>query len=131
MAPRGSSCVVRSLEDPLYGPVLSIGLSGDASDLLGDVAFGIPPLTDVDVADLVRAPRAAPRLFGYRGLPPLDVAALEDVVARVAVLSDALPEIRHLELNPVVVGEHGVTVLAARVTLARAHRADARRRLQG
>lgn len=131
MAPRGSSCVVRSLEDPLYGPVISVGLAGDASDLLGDVAYGIPPLTDVDVADLVRAPRAAPRLFGYRGLPPLDVAALEDVVARVAVLSDAVPEIRHLELNPVVVGEHGVTVLAARVTLARAHRADARRRLQG
>ncbi|MBT0994890.1 GNAT family N-acetyltransferase [Cellulomonas sp. DKR-3] len=131
MAPRGSSCVVRSLEDPLYGPVISVGLSGDASDLLGDVAYGIPPLTDVDVADLVRSPRAAPRLFGYRGLPPLDVAALEDVVARVAVLSDAVPEIRHLELNPVVVGERGATVLAARVTLARAHRADARRRLPG
>ncbi|CAM5779830.1 bifunctional acetate--CoA ligase family protein/GNAT family N-acetyltransferase [Cellulomonas persica] len=77
MAPRGSSCVVRSVEDPLYGPVISVGLAGDASDLLGNVAYGIPPLTDVDVADLVRAPRAAPRLFGYRGLPPLDVAALE------------------------------------------------------
>ncbi|MCR6690251.1 GNAT family N-acetyltransferase [Cellulomonas sp.] len=130
MAPRGSSCVVRSIEDPLYGPVLSLGLSGDASDLLGDVAYGIPPLTDADVADLVRAPRAAPRLFGYRGLPPLDVAALEDVVARVAVLGDALPEVRSLELNPVVVAERGATVLSARVDLARASRADATRRLQ-
>ncbi|GEA85212.1 bifunctional acetate--CoA ligase family protein/GNAT family N-acetyltransferase [Cellulomonas gelida] len=130
MAPRGSSCVVRSVEDPLYGPVISVGLAGDASDLLGDVAYGIPPLTDVDVADLVRAPRAAPRLFGYRGLPPLDVAALEDVVARVAVLSDALPEIRTLELNPVVVAEHGAVALAARITLAHADRADATRRLQ-
>ena len=130
MAPRGSSCVVRSVEDPLYGPVISIGLAGDASDLLGDVAYGIPPLTDVDVADLVRAPRAAPRLFGYRGLPPLDVAALEDVVARVAVLSDALPEVRSLELNPVVVAERGAVALAARVTLAHADRADVTRRLQ-
>jgi len=130
MAPRGSSCVVRSVEDPLYGPVLSLGLAGDASDLLGDVSYGIPPLTDVDVAELVRAPRAAPRLFGYRGLPPLDVTALEDVVARVAVLADALPEIRSLELNPVVVAEHGAVALAARVTLARADRADATRRLQ-
>ncbi|UJP39194.1 GNAT family N-acetyltransferase [Cellulomonas palmilytica] len=130
MAPRGSSCVLRTVEDPLYGPVLSLGMSGDASDLLGDVSYGIPPLTDVDVADLVRAPRAAPRLFGYRGLPPLDVAALEDVVARVAVLSDALPEIRGLELNPVVVAERGAVALAARATLAHADRADTTRRLQ-
>ncbi|GEA80678.1 GNAT family N-acetyltransferase [Cellulomonas uda] len=130
MAPRGSSCVLRTVEDPLYGPVLSLGMSGDASDLLGDVSYGIPPLTDVDVADLVRAPRAAPRLFGYRGLPPLDVAALEDVVARVAVLSDALPELRSLELNPVVVAERGAVALAARATLAHADRADATRRLQ-
>ena len=69
MAPHGSACVVRSVEDPLFGPIISFGLSGDASDLLGDVAYGVPPLTDVDVAELVRTARAAPRLFGYRGLP--------------------------------------------------------------
>src|SRR4029079_9785449 len=86
MAPRGSACIVRTVEDPLFGPIVSFGLSGDASDLLGDVAYGVPPLKDVDVAELVRTPRAAPRLFGYRGLPALDVAALEDVIARVAVL---------------------------------------------
>ena len=106
MAPRGSACVVRTVEDPLFGPIVSFGLAGDASDLLGDVAYGVPPLTDVDVAELVRVRRAAaPRLFGYRGLPALDVAALEDVVARVAVLCDDLPELRSLELNPVVVAE--------------------------
>ncbi|MFC0714959.1 bifunctional acetate--CoA ligase family protein/GNAT family N-acetyltransferase [Cellulomonas biazotea] len=130
MAPHGSACVVRSSEDPLFGPIISFGLSGDASDLLGDVAYGVPPLTDVDVAELVRSARAAPRLFGYRGLPPLDVAALEDVIARVAVLADDLPELRSLELNPVVVSERGAVVLGARATLAHADRADATRRLQ-
>ncbi|GEL93786.1 bifunctional acetate--CoA ligase family protein/GNAT family N-acetyltransferase [Cellulomonas composti] len=130
MAARGSSCVVRSAEDPLFGPLVSFGLSGDASDLLGDVAYGVPPLTDVDVAELVRSARSAPRLFGYRGLPALDVEALEDVVARIAVLSDDVPEIRSLELNPVVVAERGATILSARVSLARADRADTTRRLQ-
>ena len=86
-----SACVVRSVEDPLFGPIISFGLAGDASDLLGDVAYGVPPLTDVDVSELVRTARAAPRLFGYRGLPALDVAALEDLIARVAVLADDLP----------------------------------------
>ncbi|KRD44936.1 GCN5 family acetyltransferase [Cellulomonas sp. Root930] len=129
MAPHGSACVVRSVEDPLFGPIISFGLAGDASDLLGDIAYGVPPLTDVDVAELVRTARAAPRLFGYRGLPALDVAALEDLIARVAVLADDLPELRSLELNPVVVSEHGAVVLGARVAVSRADRADATRRL--
>jgi acyl-CoA synthetase (NDP forming) len=129
MAPLGIPCVVRSAEDPLFGPLISFGLSGDASDLLGDVAYGVPPLTDVDVADLVRAARAAPRLFGYRGLPARDVAALEDVIARVALLADDLPELRSLELNPVTVAEHGAHVLGARATLAPADRVDVARRL--
>ena len=128
-APHGSACVVRSVEDPLFGPIISFGLAGDASDLLGDVAYGVPPLTDVDVAELIRSARAAPRLFGYRGLPALDVAALEDLVARVSVLADDLPELRSLELNPVVVSEHGAVVLGARVAVSRADRADATRRL--
>ncbi|WP_448060281.1 bifunctional acetate--CoA ligase family protein/GNAT family N-acetyltransferase [Cellulomonas hominis] len=128
MAPHGAACVVRSTEDPLFGPVISFGLAGDTSDLLGDVAYGVPPLTDVDVAELVRSARAAPRLFGYRGLPPLDVPALEDVIARVSVLADDLPELRHLELNPVVVAEHGAVVLGARAQVAPATRADASRR---
>ncbi|WP_421741247.1 GNAT family N-acetyltransferase [Cellulomonas sp.] len=129
MAPHGSACVVRSVEDPLFGPIISFGLAGDASDLLGDIAYGVPPLTDVDVAELVRTARAAPRLFGYRGLPALDVAALEDLIARVSVLADDLPELRSLELNPVVVSEHGAVVLGARVAVSRADRADATRRL--
>jgi acyl-CoA synthetase (NDP forming) len=129
MAPVGVACVVRSVEDPLFGPIISFGLSGDASDLLGDVAYGVPPLTDVDVAELVRSARAAPRLFGYRGLPALDVGALEELIARVAVLADDLPELRSLELNPVVVSERGAVVLGARASVARADRADATRRL--
>lgn len=129
MAPHGVACVIRSAEDPLFGPVLGFGLGGDTTDLLGDVAWAVPPLTDVDVSDMVRAPRSAPRLFGYRGVPPLDVAALEEVLARAAVLADQLPELLHLELNPVVVAEHGAYVLGAtaRVGVA-ATRADGPRR---
>lgn len=128
MAPSGAACVVRTTEDPRFGPVVSFGLAGDAVDLLGDISYGVAPLTDADVRDMVRAVRAAPRLFGYRGLPALDVTALEDVLARVAVLTDDLPEVHALELHPVVVAEHGAAVLAARVELAAAGRADSGRR---
>ncbi|QTE28346.1 bifunctional acetate--CoA ligase family protein/GNAT family N-acetyltransferase [Pengzhenrongella sicca] len=128
MAPAGVACVVRSVEDPLFGPVVSFGLAGDAVDLLDDVSHGIPPLTEVDLADLVRSIRAAPRLFGYRGLPPADVGALEDVIARVSVLAVDLPELRSLELHPIVVAEHGAAVLWARVLLEEANRSDEARR---
>lgn len=129
MAPHGVATVIRSSEDPLFGPVLGFGLGGDTTDLLGDVAYAVPPLTDVDVADVVRAPRSAPRLFGYRGVPPLDVAALEDVLARVSVLADNLPELHALELNPVVVAEDGAYVLGATARVGTASRADGPRRV--
>jgi acyl-CoA synthetase (NDP forming)/RimJ/RimL family protein N-acetyltransferase len=119
MAPLGVACVVRSVEDPLFGPVVEFGVGGPPTDLLGDVARRSPPLREADVADLVRGVRAAPLLFGYRGVEPVDVGALEDVVARVSVLADQLPEVAELELNPVVASPQGVTVLGARVRLAR------------
>jgi acyl-CoA synthetase (NDP forming)/RimJ/RimL family protein N-acetyltransferase len=129
MAPPGVACTIRTVEDPLFGPVVSFGLSGDASELLGDVAHRIPPLTDVDISDLVRSIRAAPKLFGHHGAAPADVPALEDLLGRVAALADELPELAELELNPVVVSTQGLAVLGAVVRLARpAERSDTARR---
>ena len=129
MAPPGVGCLIRTVEDPLFGPVVSFAVGGDAADLLGDLAHRIPPLTEVDVADLVRSVRAAPKLFGYRGARPADVPALEELLARVSCLADDLPELAALELNPVSVAESGLAVLAGTARLAPAiGRADAGRR---
>jgi acyl-CoA synthetase (NDP forming)/GNAT superfamily N-acetyltransferase len=129
MAPRGVACVVRTHEDELYGPVVSYGLAGDAVELLGDVAYRIPPLTDADVRDMVRSVRAAPRLLGHAGAPALDVGALEDLLARVAALADDQPALARLTLNPVVVGEEGARVLGARADVAPPGRPAAARRV--
>ncbi|WP_413449858.1 GNAT family N-acetyltransferase [Georgenia phoenicis] len=129
MAPPGVACVVRGTEDELYGPVVSFGLGGDAVELLDDVSYRIPPLTDVDVAQMVRAVKASPRLFGHRGLPVMDVKALENVVARVSVLVDDLPEVRQILLNPVLVGRRGAALLSAVVEVSPPGRADSGRRV--
>jgi acyl-CoA synthetase (NDP forming)/RimJ/RimL family protein N-acetyltransferase len=113
------ACVVTTMEDPLFGPVLSFGLAGVATDLLGDWAYRIPPLTDRDVHELVRSVRAAPLLFGHNGAPAVDVVALEDLLARVGQLADDLPEVADLRLDPVLVGVKGVIVLGAQVLLSR------------
>ncbi len=118
MSPPGVAVVLASTEDPLFGPVISFGIGGVATELLGDTAFRIPPLTDLDVAELIRSVRASPLLFGHRGAEPVDVAALEDLIARVSRLADDLPEIAALELNPVVVGADALSVLHAAVRLA-------------
>jgi acyl-CoA synthetase (NDP forming)/RimJ/RimL family protein N-acetyltransferase len=128
MAAPGIACMLRTTEDPLFGPVVSFGIAGAASELLDDVAHRIPPLTDQDVGDLVTSIRAAPLLYGHRGAEPLDVDALQDVIARVAQLADDLPEVADLEVTPVLVGEFGAAVLDVAVELSLAARSDADRR---
>ncbi|HLS49529.1 MAG TPA: acetate--CoA ligase family protein, partial [Actinomycetaceae bacterium] len=128
MVPPGVACVVTGAEDDLYGPVLAFGLGGDAVELLGDLAYRIPPLYHQDVAGMIRSVKAAPRLFGHRGLPVLDSQALEDVVARLAQLTDDLAEISRVTLNPVLVARRGARVLSATIEVAVPWRTDTSRR---
>ncbi|AYY13505.1 GNAT family N-acetyltransferase [Actinobacteria bacterium YIM 96077] len=119
MAPGGVPVGVWAREDAMFGPVLSFGVSGLATELLDDRAYRIPPLTDVDAAEMVRAVKAAPLLFGYRGGMMVDVTAVEDLLHRVSRMSDDLPELELLELDPVLVGEQGLSVVNATARLAR------------
>ncbi|MFG2474491.1 GNAT family N-acetyltransferase [Streptomyces fagopyri] len=120
MAPRGVDTVVRAVIDPAAGAVLSFGLAGAASELLGDTAHRLIPVTDRDATSLVRSIRTAPLLFGWRGSAPVDTAALEEVMLRVSRLVDDHPEVVGVSLEPVVVAPHGLSVLGATVRLARA-----------
>jgi acyl-CoA synthetase (NDP forming) len=112
-APAGVPLAVRGLEDPLFGPVVSFGMSGWVSDLLGDNVFRIPPLARRDAAEMVREIRAAPLLLGYRGSEPVEMTAVEDLVLRVARIKNDLPEVRLLDLSLVMAGPHGASVLSA------------------
>jgi acyl-CoA synthetase (NDP forming) len=118
MAPRGVDTVVRAGVDPAAGAVLSFGLAGPPSELLGDLAHRLVPATDRDVAELVRSIKGAPMLFGWRGAEPVDTGALEELLLRVSLLADDLPEVVEVVLDPVVVGPRGVSVLSASVRLA-------------
>ncbi|GAA2068523.1 bifunctional GNAT family N-acetyltransferase/acetate--CoA ligase family protein [Aeromicrobium halocynthiae] len=101
-------------EDALFGPLVSFGLTGAPSELLGDRSYGIPPLTDTDAAAMVSGLRSAPLLYGYRGSDPVDVAAIQDLILRLAAMKDDLPEIAELDLEPVLVSDTSMTVLSAR-----------------
>src|SRR5690625_461685 len=130
MAPAGVPMVVRSVEDPSLGPVVSLSVAGDATDLLDDIAYAIPPFSERAAARLVDAPATSVKLRGTRGLPPADREALADLVVRVWLLAEDLPETATLELYPVLVAQRGLSVVGARVRLAQApNRTDGDRRV--
>jgi len=116
MAPPGVACVVEVVDDPAFGPVVGFGLGGLATELLGDRVWRAAPLSDIDAAALVREPRAAALLHGYLGTPPVDVAALVDLLLRVGEMVDEYPEIKRLQLNPVLAHADGLSVLHADVS---------------
>ncbi|UUU39578.1 bifunctional GNAT family N-acetyltransferase/acetate--CoA ligase family protein [Streptomyces sp. NBC_00162] len=118
MVPRGVDTVVRSVIDAAAGAVLSFGLAGVASELLGDIAHRLVPATDRDAAGLIRSIRTAPLLFGWRGSDPVDTPALEELLLRLSRLVDDHPEVIGVSLEPVVVATEGLSVLSATVRVA-------------
>ena len=97
------------------GQVLSFGVGGPLTELLGDRSFLIPPLADHDAQDMVREIKASPLLFGYRGSEIVDVEQIERLVRQVAELQHDLPQVRALQLPLVLAGADGTTVLGANV----------------
>ena len=109
----GVPVAIRSIEDPLFGPVVSFGIAGPLTELLADKAFRIPPLGERDAAAMVREIKSSPMLFGYRGSEVVDVAEIERLIQRVAQLQNDLPQVSALELSLVLAGADGATVLTA------------------
>jgi acyl-CoA synthetase (NDP forming)/RimJ/RimL family protein N-acetyltransferase len=118
MATTGVPVAVRATEDALFGPVVSFGVSGVTTELLGDRSYRIPPLTDVDADEMIREVKAAPLLLGYRGGVLADLHAVADLLHRVSKLADDLPELTDLDLDPILVATKGLAVVnaAARIS---------------
>jgi acyl-CoA synthetase (NDP forming)/RimJ/RimL family protein N-acetyltransferase len=118
MAPPGVALIITSREDAAFGPIISLGLDGIPSELLGDTVYRVPPLTTVDAAEMVRELKAAPTLFGRHGAPGVDIPGIEDLLHRVAQLSDAIPQLASVTLRPCVASVSSISVLGARVFIA-------------
>lgn len=120
MIQRGVELMIGVAEDQLFGPLIAFGLGGIHVEILGDVQFRVTPLTDQDAHEMVREIRGYRLLEGYRGHPPADVKAIEDVLLRVSRMVEDFPEIRELDLNPIFglpPGE-GCAVADARIRVA-------------
>jgi acyl-CoA synthetase (NDP forming)/RimJ/RimL family protein N-acetyltransferase len=98
----GVEVLIGVVHEPVFGPLVVFGLGGVATDVLGDHAAKLTPLTDVDARELIGGIKAAPLLHGHRGSAAVDLESLADLLLRVSRLADEIPEVAELDLNPVI-----------------------------
>jgi len=117
MAPPGLELVVGMSKDPQFGPVLMFGLGGTLVEVLKDVAFRIVPLTRKDAKAIIREIRAYPLLEGYRGQPAVDIEYIEELLLKVSAMIGDNPEIKEMDINPLIAYGDGAIAVDARIIL--------------
>ncbi len=120
MVKGGIETIVGVTQDPSFGPLIMFGLGGIFTELLKDVAIRLHPLTDLDAKELVGSIKMAKLFEGFRGAPPSDTQALEELLLRLSAMVEDVPQITELDFNPVKVmpkGE-GYWVLDARIMIS-------------
>lgn len=124
MAARGTELFAGVVQDEVFGPLVLFGLGGTATEVLADHSARLAPLTDLDVHDLITAPRCAPLLFGHRGGAAIDLEGLEQLLLRLSAMASDLPQLAGADLNPVVARPDGVEALDIRVRVLPRHTHD-------
>ncbi len=117
MAEPGIELIVGVRRDPQFGPAVLVGLGGVLAEALDDVAIRIAPVPREEALAMLDGLRGARLLDGFRGGPGVDRGAVADLVVAVGALAAARPDIRELDLNPVIAGPSGATIVDALVVL--------------
>jgi acetyltransferase len=111
----GRELMVGVLRDPVFGPVISFGSGGTSVEVLHDRAVALPPLNETIIRAMIGRTRVARLLQRFRHMPPVDAAALEQVLLRISELVCELPHVIELDINPLIVDEHGLAAVDARI----------------
>jgi acetyltransferase len=121
MAEPGTEVIIGTKIDPQFGPVIMFGIGGILVEVVKDVVFRVLPISRRAARQMLSEVRSAPLLNGVRGQPPVDHEALIDLLMTVSEVIAAYPEIREMDLNPVIAREKDLTVVDARVILGDTH----------
>ncbi len=115
----GQEVIVGMSQDPVFGPLLMVGIGGVQVELIKDVAFSLHPLMDKDPDYMLAQLKGLPLLTGWRGSSPKDLDALKEVLLRFSALVDDFAEIAEMEINPLMVFDkgRGCAVVDARILL--------------
>jgi acyl-CoA synthetase (NDP forming) len=115
----GIECLVGVKRDPVFGPLLAVGLGGIHVEILGDLALRRAPVSSGEAMKMIGELRASPILFGARGRAGADAAALADLIVRVSLMALTEPDLEELDCNPVFVRREGEGVVIADALIRR------------
>ena len=117
MARPGTEVIIGMSKDPQFGPVLMFGLGGIFVEIMKDVSFRIVPLTKRDADEMIHEIKGFPVLTGYRGQEVASLAHLQDILMKVSEFAEKNPEVKEIDLNPVLAYKDGAIAVDARVIL--------------
>ncbi len=115
MAPPGLELIIGASRDPQFGPVLLFGVGGVLVELYRDVALRLIPVTEGEAREMVAGIRGAPLLAGYRGRPAVDTGRVVETLLKVSRLVHEHPEVREMDINPLMAHSGGALAVDARV----------------
>jgi acetyltransferase len=113
----GRELLVGVVDDPIFGPVVSFGAGGTAVEILRDRTVALPPLNEHIAQTRINETRIARLLGPFRNLPPVNRDAIVQVLLRLSEMVCELPEIKELDINPLVADDQGVLALDARIVV--------------
>ncbi len=116
-APAGVEVIIGLIKDPQFGPTVMFGLGGVFVEVFRDVSFRVAPLTERDAEEMISEIKGRKLLEGYRGMEPVDKKALVEALVKVGQVGVENPEIKEMDLNPVMAYPSGLKVVDARVIL--------------
>jgi acetyltransferase len=116
--PKARELIVGLADDPTFGPVIVFGQGGTAVEVINDKALALPPLDLTLARSLIARTQVSRILKAYRNVPAADEQAIALVLVKLSQLAADFPEIREIDLNPVLADETGVIAVDARVSVA-------------
>jgi len=120
--PKAQELIVGIADDPTFGPIIAFGCGGTGVEVIDDKALALPPLDLKLARELIGRTRIAKLLSGYRDVTAADVGAIALVLVKVAQLAADVPEIRDLDINPLLADRDGVIAVDARIAVATVER---------
>jgi acetyltransferase len=114
---RGREIYIGLVTDDPFGPVIAFGAGGTMIELMNDRAMELPPLNQFLARSLIERSRVAEILGDWRGAAAVDMEALEQVLLRVSEMVCELPQLREMDINPIIVDELGAVAVDARIVI--------------
>lgn len=117
MAPKGTEIIIGTTTDPTFGPTIMFGLGGIFVEILKDVSFRVAPIDLQDAKEMIKEIKAYKILEGARGMPPSDQKTLAEILVKVSNMLMECPEIKELDMNPILAYPDGARIVDARIIL--------------